>query len=230
MKNAIDYLAIQPAAKFREAVDNALACKAITEDEWYELNNRYFTDLYLSKDNPRAQSGHSGGEEHYVFSHLLLLEAIQKSGSLLDVGCANGYLIESLYKWANAVGFSLDVYGLDISEEIIGLAKARLPQWQDRFYIGNALTWAPEEKFDYICIKGFEYVPEDKQAMLFYHLMQNYLTESGRMIFGPYWYETEDQPLSFFNSIGTAPDGYAEKTHYQNPARKRKILWFDKHL
>ena len=32
----------------------------------------------------------------------------------------------------------------------LALAKRRLPHWQDRFCLGNALSWTPDEKFDFV--------------------------------------------------------------------------------
>lgn len=83
--------------------------------------------MYLSKDNPRAQSGHGGDEYHYIFAELPIIEAIYKNGTFCDVGCANGHLMEMLYKWATAIGFELQMFGVDMSEGLIELAKAGFP-------------------------------------------------------------------------------------------------------
>jgi len=63
-------LSLKTSNEFNEYLDNALKNNEITKNEWYEMNNIYFTNLYLSKDNPRGQSGHGGDEFHYLFSHL----------------------------------------------------------------------------------------------------------------------------------------------------------------
>jgi len=36
----------------------------------------------------------------------------------LDVGCANGLLVESVVAWARADGLAVEVFGLDISEKL----------------------------------------------------------------------------------------------------------------
>jgi ubiquinone/menaquinone biosynthesis C-methylase UbiE len=74
---------------------------------------------------------------------MLVLEAIDRDGTFLDVGCANGYLMESLHRWLQGTGLTVEFYGLDISEGLLALAKARLPHWADRFFLGNALYWVP---------------------------------------------------------------------------------------
>lgn len=227
-----DYaLTISPAADFNGYVNAALANNEISKDEWYEINKVYFTKLYLSSDNPRAQSGHGSDEYNYAFSHLPIIDAMYKDGTFLDVGCANGHLMEMVYKWAGALGFALQVYGVDISEGLLELAKSRLPQWSDRFYLGNAFFWKPEQQFDYIHIGGLGGVPEDDELNFFNHLMENYLVDGGRLILGPVWCDDGDsrsKSIKKLLDLGISPSGYVEKTHYKNPNRLRRAVWFDK--
>ena len=224
-------LSLPRANDFNAYVNSALCNNEISKDEWYEINKVYFTKLYLSKDNPRGQSGHSGDEYHYVFTHLPIVEAVYKNGTFLDVGCANGHLCEMVHKWATAIGFDLQVFGVDISEGLINLAKNRLPQWREHFFIGNSFFWKPKQKFDYIHVGGLGQVPEDDESMFFEHLMENYLVDGGRMILGPAWYDNEDSRYKGIKKLldsGISPSGYIEKTHYKNPSMLRRAVWFDK--
>lgn len=52
-------------------------------------------------------------------------------------------LLESVVQWAGQDGYSLEPYGLDISEKLAELARHRLPRWRDRAFVGNALFWEP---------------------------------------------------------------------------------------
>ena len=232
-------LSLPTANEFNQYLDAALANHEISKDDWYELNSLYFTKLYLSADNPRAQSGHGGDEYHYRFSQMILLEAVHKDGTFLDVGCANGHLLEMLHKWGTCIGFNLQMYGLDISQGLLDLAKKRLPHWHDRFFLGNSFYWKPEEKFDYIHVGGFGQVPEDDRRLFFEHLMEHYLVDGGRMIIGPYWrdisgafehriLDSRGLTEKLIHDFGLSPTGYVEKTHYNNPTRLRKAIWFDK--
>lgn len=226
-------LSLPLANDFNDYVNAALNNNEISKDEWYEINKDYFTTLYLSQNNPRGQSGHGGDEYHYAYSHLPIIEAIYKNGSFLDVGCANGHLCEMVYKWAVAIGYDLQMFGVDISEGLIELAKSRLPKWRDHFFIGNSFVWKPEQKFDYIHVGGLGQVPEEDELIFFKHLMENYLVDGGRMILGPSWCDNEDSRYKGIKKLldtGISPNGYIEKTHYKNPNRLRRAVWFDKGL
>jgi hypothetical protein len=230
-------LSLSNSNDFNVYVDAALTSNEITKGEWYELINVYYTRLYLAADNPRAQSGYGGDEFNYMFSHLPILEAVYKNGTFLDVGSANGHLMEMLHKWGTGIGFELQMYGVEISEGLIELARKRLPHWHDRFFHGNSFYWKPEQRFDYVHIGGLGQVPEDDRLLFFNHLMDNYLVDSGRLIIGPYWYESDD-PNGNIDSrnlsekliveSGITPTGYIIKTHYSKPNRLRKAMWFDK--
>ena len=120
----------------------------ITEEEWYRKNDDYFTAVYLFRSNPRGQSGHSGDEAAYRYTQGMVLASIHKTGSFIDVGCANGHLIEKLADWLQETGLEVEFYGLDISEGLIDLAKTRLPKWADRssaetLFIGSRLDPSP---------------------------------------------------------------------------------------
>ena len=220
------------AGDFNGYVDAALDNDEISIDEWYEINKEYFTTLYLSQDNPRAQSGHGGDEYHYLFSHLQIIDAINKNGTFCDIGCANGHLMEMVYKWAGGIGFDLRMFGIDISERLVEFAQGRLPQWHNNFFIGNAHKWKPEQKFDYIHTRGelLENVGPKKidNRKIFEHYMENYLALGGRYIIGPYWYENDDFVLKNLLKWGYSPTGFSEKTHYAKSNKMKKVIWIEK--
>ncbi len=228
---AVDPLkyAINRAYQFCEEQQTALDEGRITEEEWYAAHNRFFTAAYLAADNPRAQSGHGGDEAAYRYTRAMVLEAIHRSGTFLDVGCANGYLMEKLHDWLAGTGLSVEFYGLDISEGLLALAKKRLPHWRDRFYLGNALAWTPAEPFDFVCIAELGYVPRARQRQLMDHLVADYVAPGGRLILGP-WTEERDRPEMerTLRGWGYAPTGYCEKSHARNEALCRRLLWFDR--
>jgi protein-L-isoaspartate O-methyltransferase len=72
-----------------------------------------------------------GTAESWEYARSLVAEAIDRDGSFLDVGCANGYLMECLPQWTS---FKVEPFGLEIAPELAALARQRLPQWTDRIW------------------------------------------------------------------------------------------------
>jgi len=217
------------AYRFVEAQQQALDEGRITEAEWFDIFSQHFTTVYLAADNPRAQSGHGGDEAAYRYTRMMVLEAIHKSGTFLDVGCANGYLMESLHRWLAGSGLAVEFYGLDISAGLLALAKERLPQWRDRFTLGNALYWSPTAKYDLVYLSGTEYVPLGRQKELVDHLFDDYVASGGHLILGPTTEERDSRELEEqLCAWGHEPSGYCEKSHLTHRSLAKKMFWFDK--
>jgi SAM-dependent methyltransferase len=220
--------AINGAWAFCDEQQSALDRGLITEEEWFAIHERYFADVYLASENPRGQSGHGGDDARYRYTHQMILDAVDGDGSFLDVGCANGYLIEKLTEWARERGIALACYGLDISERLIALARRRLPDWADRFFVGNALHGKPQLGFRYVCVKELDYVPRARRKELFFHLLQGYVVKGGRLILGP-WTERIDDPgiAAETTRWGRAPSGGCAKPHQEHRQLERRLYWYD---
>ena len=216
------------AYQFVEEQQEALDEGKITEAQWFDIHNQYFTSAYLAADNPRAQSGHGGDEARWRYSRGMIVEAIHKSGAFLDVGCASGHLMESLHQWLNGSGLKVEFYGLDISEGLAELARKRLPHWQDRIYVGNALYWSPPVKYDFVRT-GLEYVPLGRQRDFVEHLLTNYTAQGGRLIIGIYNEERDSRKLEEdVCKWRYQPAGYCEKSKPSNEIVSYKMLWIDR--
>ena len=220
--------AINGAYLFCEEQQAALDQGLITEEQWFDNHNNYFTEHYLRSENPRGQSGHSGDDARYRYTQEMILEAINEDGTFIDVGCANGFLMEQLATWCIEREHRLEFHGLDISEKLIDLAKSRLPHWQDHFYVGNALFWQPPKKFKYVCVKELDYVPRKRRKGFLIHLMQAYVQVGGRLILGP-WNERRDQPgiAQETASWGYPPTGSFSKPHQDQSLLIRRVHWYD---
>ena len=79
----------------------------------------------------------------YHYTQGMILDAIHRSGTFVDIGCANGHLMEMLSTWLADSGRSVEFYGLDISPELVALAKQRLPLWKNKFFIGKRIVLDP---------------------------------------------------------------------------------------
>ena len=104
-------------------IDRRLERGEIDEDGWHEEIARLVVPAYLDAETPWEQSGKSGDAEGWEYARSLIADAVDRDGSFLDVGCANGYLLECLPRWTP---WTLDRYGLDIAPELAALARRRL--------------------------------------------------------------------------------------------------------
>ncbi len=126
-----------------------------------------FEEKYLASDDPRAQSGFRGDEARWESARRPIVEAIDQDGTFLDVGCANGYLLESIVRWSPHV---IEPYGIDFSPKLVELARTRLPQWADRFFVADALSWEAPRRFDFARTE-LVYVPEVRHRELVERLL-----------------------------------------------------------
>lgn len=81
----------------------------------------------LEFDDPLRQSGFSGGRERWVKERSPLIEAIDRSGDFLDVGCANGLLAADVVDWTAQRGLEVIPHGVDLGPDLVSLAQRRLP-------------------------------------------------------------------------------------------------------
>jgi SAM-dependent methyltransferase len=140
---------------------------------------------YLSETDPIRQSGFAGGGERWYAERSPILEAITGSGEILDVGCANGYLLECLVQWGRARGISLSPSGLDCSAGLIELARRRQPQHAEAFYVGNAWRWIPPRRFAHV-YSLWDCVPPEYFGSYVHHLLQAVVAPGGILIIGAY--------------------------------------------
>jgi SAM-dependent methyltransferase len=150
------------------------------EDEW-ALHER----MYLAGTNPRQQSGFGRDERDWERFRQPVIAPVQKDGTFLDIGCANGLLMESVVRWAREDGYHLEPYGLDISPKLADLARQRLPEWRDRIFVGNALFWNPPRRFDYVRTE-MVYVPPTRRREYIERLLATFVAPRGRLIICSY--------------------------------------------
>src|SRR5262245_50598135 len=83
-------------------------------DVYFEVLQAAVSECYLADlSNPYQQSGRSSGAERWEETRRCLVLALHRDGDFLDVGCANGLLLESLVAWAAEIGLTLRPHGLD---------------------------------------------------------------------------------------------------------------------
>lgn len=168
---------------------------------------------YLKEDDPIRQSGFSGGAARWRTERGPILEAIDSDGDLLDIGCANGYLLECLLKWAGERGLRLIPHGLDQGSRLIELAKGRLPEYADNFHVGNAWDWQPRRKCRYVYML-YDCLPIDYLAEGVRRLLEQVVAPQGRLIIGAYGSKSDAIPPldigDFLKSAGFSVAGRTE--------------------
>lgn len=159
-------------------------------DTWFDNQREVLETAYLLNEEPWKQSGMSGPEERWISLRKPVAECMDKSGSFLDIGCANGYLLECCIRWTAERGIKIDPYGLDISPRLIELTRARLPEHADHFFIGNAFNWLPPRRFDFVRTE-LVYVPAEYEKQYVEFLLRNHLEPGGKLLVANYG---EDYP------------------------------------
>lgn len=150
-------------------------------DEYFRVLREAVAEFYLSDPgNPYQQSGRGSGAARWEETRRCFVKAIHRSGDFLDVGCANGLLLETLITWAHEEGFALRPHGIDLLPELVELARQRFPHHRDCFEVANAFYWSPGRQYDFVRT-NLEYVPEPDWAA-FVQRQYNAVVEGGRLI------------------------------------------------
>jgi SAM-dependent methyltransferase len=201
----------------------------LTDDEYWADSQRVLDAAYLAAGTAEGGSGFGGSVQDWHDERSVLLDAIDRDGSFLDVGCANGLLMESLVRWSDARSVRLEPYGLDISEPLAALARRRLPQWADRIWVGNALEWMPPNgrQFDYVHTL-LETVPAHRHDDLIRHLLATAVAPGGRLLVSHYGVEQDRKAAAILARLGYAVAGETRAPDRQDGRRRPPSAWIDK--
>lgn len=175
-------------------IDGRLRRGEIDRDAWHREMRELIEPAYLSASDAQGGSGYTGTPQQWRVARSPIVELMPRSGTFLDVGCANGFLMESVVGWAAERGLAIQPYGVDISEALVDVARLRLPQWADRIWVGNAATWDPPRRFDYVRT-GLEYVPDGDRATYLLRLLREFVAPGGRLIVGSMSYGDDETPM-----------------------------------
>jgi 2-polyprenyl-3-methyl-5-hydroxy-6-metoxy-1,4-benzoquinol methylase len=182
------------------------------EQQFYADSLRTLERVYLRGATAQAGSGFGGDEREWRQARQHITEAITVGGTFLDVGCANGLLMESVAAWCAERGLTVQPYGVDLGPGLVELARRRLPRWADRIWLGNAIDWTPPEdlRFDYVHVL-LDCVPRPRWADLIrHHLAVTVRPGTGRLLVSNYAADTAaGAPLApeALTELGLRPDG-----------------------
>lgn len=179
-------------------------------DVYFEAVRAAIAEHYLADpSNPYQQSGTTSGPERWDMRRCIV-QAIHQDGDFLDVGCANGLLLECLVGWAAESGFTIRPHGLDFVPELIELARRRLARFEPTFELANAFYWQPARRYDYVRT-NLEYVQRADWAEFLARQLTT-VAAGGRLIVCHYRNETDpfvDVP-ALLAGLGYNVSGHAE--------------------
>jgi len=148
---------------------------------------------YLTSDDPIRQSGFGGGAARWRAEREPILDAVGGDGDLLDIGCANGYLVECLVAWGAERGLHLTPRGVDIGPLLIAEAQRRLPAFATNFEVANGWDWRPAHRFRYVYTL-WDCVPPAQVGEYAQRLLSRAVEPGGRLIVGAYGSRSRGTP------------------------------------
>ena len=208
----------------------AQSYRTLYDATYYADSLRTLERAYLRGKTPQEGSGFGGDDQAWQQARMHITEGITGAGSFLDVGCANGLLMESVTRWCAERSLRIEPYGLDLAPGLVDLARQRLPQWADRIWVGNALDWMPPSsiRFDYVHVL-LDCVPASRRGDLIRHHRAVTVRQGGRLLVSEYGADpsigvpTAAQTL---RDLGYVPAG--ESTGGRTPGRPPlPTAWLD---
>ena len=209
-----------------------------SDDEYYERIRALLEDAYVSADERGdvfGGSGSSGDTTSWEGKRRVIAHAFDREGNWLDVGCANGLLMETLAAWVAESGHRIEPYGLELSERIAERARKRLPHWAARIWTGNVMKFEPPIRFDDVTALT-DVVPIQSRGALLMRLTRRYLKPNGRLVLSCYRpgafllgkpaLEAESA-AEILRAEGFEPVGEAEVHDPETGAAKVRVAWVD---
>lgn len=151
-------------------------------ERWFAALHAAIAEHYLGEPgNPYRESGRSSGAERWAETRRCIAEAVHRDGDFMDVGCANGLLLETLAAWCAESGFAIRPHGVDFVAPLVALARARHPEHADSFEVANCFIWTPRRRYDFVRASLECVQPRDRPEFL-RRLLALAVAPGGRLI------------------------------------------------
>jgi hypothetical protein len=187
----------------------SLAPDAPREEYFAALREALAEYCLADPGNPYRLSGRSSGAVRWEETRRCFVDAVHRDGDFMDIGCANGLLLESLVGWCAERGFAIRPYGIDFITELIDYARARHPGRETAFEVANAFHWQPGRRYDFVRT-NLEYVPVADRRGFLKRLRDRAVAPAGRLIVAAYWTERIEEPVdvpTVIEALGFSVDG-----------------------
>jgi 2-polyprenyl-3-methyl-5-hydroxy-6-metoxy-1,4-benzoquinol methylase len=197
-----------------EAADRAR--RSLNDEAFFRDSQVLLEASYLRDGTPRGGSGFGGTADDWRAERGHLCQAVDRDGSFLDVGCANGHLLESMVVWCAERGVRLEPFGVDLSPGLVAEARRRLPRWADRFWVGNALDWtAPGgRRFDVVHTL-LDLVPAARMGQMVRHQLEHLVAPGGWLLVSSYvpFRDRSRHADQLLRRLGFRVDGVTRPAH-----------------
>lgn len=174
--------------------------------------------VYLRSSDPVEQSGFHGGRARWVEERRGLTEAIDRSGDLLDVGCANGLLAQDVATWAAERGHHVVPFGIDVGARLVRLAAERNRAYEGHFIVANAWDWEPNRQWDFV-YSILDLSPSDMYCDWVARLLR-LAAPTGRLILGSYGSLSRgispERPADVIRECGLTVGGTASSANHNS--------------
>lgn len=201
-----------------------------------DINNSQNSYRYLITDEQRAKELISGSylsSDHPVEAwergRCFIASTINHDGTILDIGCANGFLLKSLQAWCS---YTLDPYGIDANDDDISKAKELFPDLTDHFitaqlhiFLKNYPSHFPQ-KFDFIYWAVWTNYDLTKEEI---HEVLTHINENGRLILG-FYPDDSHEPSDIRNNSDKVREFGFDMIIVENPTpqRSEKLVIIEK--
>jgi SAM-dependent methyltransferase len=183
-----DRLRAAGSSELAEIVEAATRSYRSIDAETFHAESLHILErAYLRADTAEGGSGFGGSPEDWRAAREGITDGIDSDGTFIDLGCANGLLMESVQAWCAERGLHVEPYGVDIAPGLVQRARERLPQWSDRIWLGDASKWVHPEgmRFD-VAHTLLDSVPKRRRRDLVQHLLDRVVRPGGRLLVSYY--------------------------------------------
>ena len=119
-------------------------------------------------------------EEYQFIEDIQFIETLLKGGSVLEVGCGTGRVLKYL-----SSKNKYDLFGLDINDEAIRIAKKKLKNDKVKVIVDDATSFSHLIKYDTILFlfNGLMHITNSKKQLSFLKNAYRHLKDEGELIF-----------------------------------------------
>ena len=194
-----------------------------------------FSDLINPPERLKAvlEGSHITGDAanlKYWYEHRSpIVEAINRSGSILDIGCANGFLLHSLIEWSD---YELIPYGIEPDEALLEACKTMFPTLERHFTNlplrklrqSPAVGLPAQFDFVYWCVWD-DFSFSDEQFDGYLEGACNAVKKGGRLILGFYDgnFEAIDKKIAWLDK-----DFHQVENRLDSETKEEVFVWFDR--